>query len=90
MTRLPPALVEAYRSLTCSCFMGLFPEILKSELHGVRSVIEAYSKSAKLAGRESASACGIMMASGAPLNRGAAIRVTSGSVVSQFQIDRWD
>ena len=27
---LPPALVEAYRTLTCSCFMGLFPEIRRA------------------------------------------------------------
>lgn len=37
---------------------GLFPECLKNELHEVRATIEAYSKSAKLEGRESASACG--------------------------------
>lgn len=27
---LPPALVEAYRTLTCSCFMGLLPEIRRA------------------------------------------------------------
>lgn len=39
--------------------LGLFPEILREELHEVRSTIEAYSKSRKLEGFDRASACGI-------------------------------
>ena len=38
---------------------ALFPEIIRSELHGVRSVIEAYSKRNGISGYSDASACGI-------------------------------
>lgn len=40
---------------------ALFPEIMRSELHGVRSVIEAYSKQHDLQGFEEASACGLVL-----------------------------
>jgi hypothetical protein len=36
----------------------LFPEILKSEFHGIRSVIEAFSNAGKLTGQDEATACG--------------------------------
>lgn len=38
---------------------ALFPEVLKSELHGVRSVIEAYSKTAKLGNAAMGDAIGL-------------------------------
>jgi hypothetical protein len=40
--------------------IALFPEDVRSELHGVRSVIESYSKGASLQGAEQASACGLL------------------------------
>ncbi len=36
---------------------AIFPECLRDELHGARSVIEAYSKAASLADRDKATAC---------------------------------
>lgn len=38
---------------------SLFPEILRDDLHGVRSVLEAYSNSADMGGMDEASACGL-------------------------------
>ncbi len=61
----------------------LFPETLKSELHGIRAVVEAHSKSSKLQGGDDASANGLD-------SIGAHVRVTRGSVVSEYRIDRWD
>lgn len=66
---------------------ALFPEILKSELHGVRSVIEAHSGTRPLSGAETASACGLMVNG----NSGAHVRVTaSAGVRAEYLIDRWD
>lgn len=56
---------------------ALFPECLKGELHAVRSVIEAYSRTATLVGATEATACGCDVI-------GAAIRV--GGI--DYQIDR--
>lgn len=66
---------------------ALFPEILRSELHGARSTIEAYSKSAVIGGLDEASACGIGFG-GEGLK--APIRVTAGGATTEYLIDRWD
>ena len=42
--------------------IGYFPETLRSEYHGIRKVIEAYSRDAVLAGREVGNANGIALA----------------------------
>lgn len=70
--------------------VALFPEILRSDLHGVRSVIEAYSKTAVLGGYESASACGLIIGGDAGRSN-VPIRVTTltGSRF-EYVIDRWD
>lgn len=39
--------------------LALFPEVLKSEFHEIRSTIEAFSRSKKLFGFEEANACGL-------------------------------
>ncbi len=72
--------------------LALFPEILKSELHGVRAVIEAHSKSGSLQGQEEASACGILIAKG-PNGRQTGsyrFRVTASGATQEYIIDRWD
>jgi hypothetical protein len=62
---------------------ALFPETLKSELHGARATIEAFSRVAKLGGAEQASACGLEIV-------GTRVRVTDGNGVrAEFKIDRW-
>jgi hypothetical protein len=66
---------------------ALFPECLREEMHGVRSTIEAYSRSAVLGGRETASACGYdVRKSAADCN----LRVLAGGAWNSYRIDRWD
>lgn len=80
-------LLEAARETRMSG-AALFPEILKSEFHGIRSVIEAYSRNAEIEGMENSSACGIMLFKG---NSWAHVfRVTSKGRAVDYQLDRWD
>ena len=60
---------------------ALFPETLKSEFHAIRSVIEAHSKRTRIHDVDGAHAVG--------LGIGSTVRVHT-SVVTQYQIDRWD
>jgi len=66
---------------------ALFPECLKSELHGVRSVIEAYSRRAELQGHAEASACGYDLRRGACDCR---VRALKDSRWTEYQIDCWE
>lgn len=61
---------------------ALFPSTLKSELHPVRSTIEAYSKNAKLEAVEGDNACGIMVGLTPQTFR------VNGEL--SYRIDRWD
>lgn len=73
--------------------LALFPETLKSEYHGIRASIEAYSRAAKLEERAEATACGICLQKSAPSAKGGwpeTFRVTSGGTVLSYRIDRWD
>lgn len=67
---------------------ALFPSCLKDDLHEVRSTIEAYSRSAELAGRDTGSACGFDVRKGQRIN--CTVRVRSGSTWTPYLIDRWD
>lgn len=67
---------------------AIFPEILKSEFHGIRSVIEAYSRNAKIEGVEQSTACGIAMQKGS--TPGHMFRVTSKGSAVEYRLDRWD
>lgn len=68
--------------------LGLFPEILKSDFHAIRSTIEAYSHSRKLKGLQEASACGIRLQKDLQWNY--KIRVTADDYVTEITLDRWD
>ena len=67
---------------------ALFPEILKSELHGVRSVIEAYSKTATIQGMEQPHVAGLMFTN--TNNVTVRVKVQGTTVVTTYKIDRWD
>lgn len=67
---------------------ALFPEILKSELHPARSVIEAYSKSATISGLESPHAAGPMIPQGFSL--AIQLKVASGGTSITYTLDRWE
>lgn len=67
---------------------ALFPEILKSEFHGIRSVIEAYSQSATIAGMGQPHAAGAMLNKGDTWN--ATVRVWVSGHSMDYKLDRWD
>lgn len=68
--------------------LALFPEFMKSELHGIRSVIEAHSQSGRI---EETSG---LLASGIRFQKGATgygrVRVTSKGQRAVYDLDRWD
>ncbi len=68
--------------------LALFPETLRTEMHGVRSVIEAYSRKGTLEGQKEASACGMLLARGSSWS--AVVRVTSAGASTEYRLDRWD
>lgn len=67
--------------------LGLFPALLKSDLHAVRATIEAFSKSRRLTGRQEATACGINIGKNGDM---AILKVTSDTGQTLYRIDRWD
>lgn len=69
----------------------LFPEMLRSEFHGIRAVLESFSsdENSRMDGQAEASACGIMIKKGIPCD--VLIRVFSKDMVAvDYRIDRWD
>lgn len=68
---------------------ALFPEMLRQELHGIRSVIEAYSKQSKLEGMEQPHAAGYLAQTKAS-EWNVTLRVWSGGRSLDYRLDRWD
>jgi hypothetical protein len=82
-------LLEGCKDTTQGVGRGFFTEALKSDLRQVRSVLEAYTASAKIAGAESATACGLGISKQSTGDM--LVRVTSASGGSAaYKIDRWD
>ncbi len=77
---LPRAKDSSHRELS------LFPETLRSELHSIRSTIEAFSRSGKLEGSEEGTANGVATSDKWPIT----VRVTTTLGVTEYRIDRWD
>jgi hypothetical protein len=67
--------------------LGLFPECLRSELHGIRSVIERHQITAPLSGKEEASACGVDLRKWDQTFR---VKVAGLAGTVDYLIDRWD
>lgn len=68
---------------------AIFPETLRSEFHGIRSVIEAYSRSATIEGMDEPHAAGLVYGAG----RAAwdvDVRVWAGGQSLDYRLDRWD
>ena len=74
---------------TRSAGLALFPEILKSEMHEIRSVIEAFSARGELEEMEEASACGVLQDKGQKEWR-CRLRVTVRGQSLEYKLDRWD
>jgi len=70
------------------CGAALFPECMRSEFHGIRATIEAYSNAAKIEGREEGSACGLLLQNGSAWK--CHLRVKSKGQVFEYILDRWD
>ncbi len=68
---------------------AIFPECLKADFHGIRSVIEAYSRSATLEGLDQPHACGPLLSHGSEW-RDALFRVTTAGRSVDYRLDRWD
>lgn len=66
----------------------LFPEIMKAEFRAIRSVIEAYSRGAKIEGMGQPHAAGYMLQKGSMWN--AVMRVHVGSRHIDYKLDRWE
>lgn len=68
---------------------GFFPSFLKSEYHEIRSTLEAYARSAVVAGKDDAEACGICLQKGTTWDY--TFRVAGkGGVRLVYKLDRWD
>lgn len=68
--------------------LALFPSLLRSELHGVRSVIEAYSTKGQLEGMAEGTACGLSFG---PAGQPIMVRVQNRlNNTITYKIDRWD
>ncbi|XYD09857.1 hypothetical protein R1A27_04725 [Methylobacterium sp. NMS12] len=65
----------------------LFPETLRSDLHGIRAVVEAYSRTRQIEGREASDANGLVVGRGDGRHR---IRVADATGTACYRIDRWD
>lgn len=68
---------------------ALFPEILKSELHGIRSVLEAYSRDSVIEGIEDTHAVGCLLDKN-KYEGNMQVRVLSSGQYAEYRIDRWD
>lgn len=66
---------------------ALFPELLSTEVHSVRSTIEAFSRGQTIGGREQASACGYDIRKDAAATM---LRAQVNGGWQEFRIDRWD
>ena len=69
--------------------LALFPETLKSELHGIRAVVEAHSRSRTLQGSEAANANGLAFQKGGDRD-GLTLRVRTREGSAVYKLDRWD
>lgn len=68
---------------------ALFPALLCSELHGVRSTIEAHSNSAQMHGLTEGSDIGLDLREGTGSYL-ATVRVAVAGGVQTYKIDQWD
>lgn len=76
---------------TQRCGLGLFPEILRSELRSARSTIEEYSRGVRLEGADQQSASGILMQNSShyyPIQLKVVLKNKAGAIT--FSIDRWE
>lgn len=71
-----------------SSHLGIFPETLKSEFHGIRSVIEAHAAKGRVKEASYATACGISFQKKIPWN--VELEVSVPGATLSITIDRWE
>jgi len=81
-------LLEGCRDTTAGRGRGFFTETLRSDFHAIRSTLEAFNRTAVIAGADEAEACGLGMTDQKPWNL--ALRVTTANAVASYVLDRWD
>jgi len=69
--------------------LALFPETLRAELHGVRAVIEAHSRTAMLEGLDGPQAAGLLLHAAEPAWN-IVLRAHKGGVAIDYLLQRWD
>jgi hypothetical protein len=74
---------------TKSAGLALFPEILRSEFHGIRSVIEAFSREGQISGLHEPHVAGLMFQKN-DKSIGITLRVWQQGKSVTYTIDRWD
>lgn len=71
--------------------LALFPECLKSDLHSIRSTIEAFSNHGQLLEIEGQHACGLILQDHSNCSGWDVVfRVRTGEIWSKYKLDRWD
>lgn len=70
------------------CGLALFPETLKSEFHGIRSVIEAHSRAGGIREPQLGTANGLAFQKGH--SERLTLRVKSAGGVASYTLDRWE
>lgn len=68
---------------------ALFPEFLRAEFHGIRSVLEAYSLGASIEGMDEPHAAGMMVDKN-EISWDVTVRVWSAGRSLEYRLDRWD
>ena len=81
-------LLEGCRDTTSGRGRGFFTETLHRDFHAIRATLEAFNRTAEIAGVDEAEACGVGMTDQKPWNL--ALRVTTANAVATYLIDRWD
>lgn len=81
-------LIDGCKDSTEGKGRGFFNEMLKPELREIRKTLEAYTANTPIADNETATACGLGFSKDGEWN--VTLRVTSGSVVGLYKVDRWD
>lgn len=81
--------LDGCRDTNASVHGGFFPECLRSEYHGVRSVMEAYARNAAVSGALEATANGVAFQKGSVQTLRVRATDAAGGE-SEYDIDRWD
>lgn len=81
-------LIDGCRDTSEGKGRGFFNEMLRPDLREIRKTLEAYTANTPIAGCENATACGLAYSKDGEW--GVTLRVSRGTVVALYKLDRWD